>query len=298
MIGALWTTIFYEPIMNSLLFFYGLLGNNLGLAIIVVTILLRVILFPFMRSQYESSKKMRELQPQLKKIQKKYSRNPKKAQEEQMKLYRKVGYNPLGCFFSMVIPFPFMIAIYQAIRAFSLNELPEGTYTFVENFVGVGKDFAINTMFFGIDLAKSYLPLARLDEFNYWSPEILAYLIVALLVGVSQYFSMKFTQGMMGADIANAPDKEKEKKKKKKKKDEAPDPTDMMGDMSKSMSFTFPAMTAFLALSLPAAVSLYWILQSWVPVGMNRIYDKLKESLKNGKEGEKGSSKKESKKRK
>ena len=286
MIGAIWTTVFYQPILNALLFFYALFGENLGFAIIMVTVILRAILFPFMKSQYESSRKLRELQPQLKKIQDKYKRNPQKAQEEQMKLYKKVGYNPLGCLFSMVIPFPFLIAIYQVIRAFSSGGDITGVYDFVANFVGMNGEIVIDTGFFGLDLSLSYLPLAR--EHGYLTLWILPYLVIAILVGLSQYFSLQFNQGLMGVD---QDDKEKEKKKKekdkKKKKPEEPDPTAMLGDMSKSMKFTFPAMTTFIALSLPSAVSLYWILQSWVPVLMYLLYNKLIERLGNGKKGKK-----------
>jgi YidC/Oxa1 family membrane protein insertase len=280
MIGTIWNTVFYEPILNSLLFFYSLFGENLGFAIIMLTVILRAILFPFMKSQYESSMKLRELQPQLEKIKKKYDRNPKKAQEEQLKLYKKVGYNPLGCLFSSIIPLPFMFAIYQTIRNFSSGEAITGVYEFVANILGMNGNIVIDTNFFGLDLSLSYLPLAR--EHGYIAFWILPYLIIALLVGVSQYYSVKFNQGLMG--VGQDKKKEEEKKKKdKKKKDGEHDMPDMMQDMGKSMQFTFPAMTSFIALSLPSAVSLYWILQSWVPVGMYQLYTKLKENRENGK---------------
>lgn len=282
MIGAIWETLFYQPILNSLLVLYGLLWDNLGLAIIVFTIFIRAILFPFMKSQYDSSRKLREIQPELKKIQKKYSRNPKKAQEEQMKLYKKVGYNPLGCFFSMIVPLPFLIAIYQAIRALSSGEAIADIYPFVLDFLGVNGDFTINTMFLGIDLSLAYLPLAR--ESSYIALEVLPYLLIVVLVGVSQYFSVKFNQGMMGtgAEDDKKVDKEKDGKNKKKKEDkkEPGDITSMMGDMNKSMVYTFPLMTSFIALSLPVAVSLYWILQSWVPVLMYRGYNLFTDRLR------------------
>lgn len=289
MIGAFWNTVFYEPILNSLLLFYSLFGENLGFAIIVLTVILRAILFPFMKSQYESSMKLRELQPQLEKIKKKYDRNPQKAQEEQLKLYRKVGYNPLGCLFSSLIPIPFMFAIYQTIRNFSSGDPIAGVYEYVANLVGMNGNIVIDTNFFGLDLSLSYLPLAR--EHGYIALWILPYLIIAVLVGVSQYYSVKFNQGLMGVDQDNKKGddkkmKEVEKKKKEKKKKEGePDMSDMMQDMGKSMQFTFPAMTSFISLSLPSAVSLYWILQSWVPVGMYLLYTKLKENRENGKKG-------------
>ena len=210
----------------------------------------------------------------MEKLEKKYSRNPTKVQEEQMKLYKNAGYHPLGCFFSKLIPFPFMIAIYQTIRNFSSGEAVEGVYDFIINIWDLSGDIIINTQFFGLNLSLSYLPLAR--EYGYLTLWILPYLIVALLVGVSQYFSVKFNQGMMGTGVTD--DKKKDDKKKKAKqgeKDKVPDLTNAMVDMSKNMMYTFPVMTTFIAFSLPLAVSLYWILQSWIPVIMYKVYNKF-----------------------
>ena len=219
MISAIWNTVFYEPILNSLLLFYSLFGENLGFAIIMLTVILRAILFPFMKSQYESSMKLRELQPQLEKVKKKYERNPQKVQEEQLKLYRKVGYNPLGCLFSSLIPLPFMLAIYQTIRNFSSGDSITGVYEYIANLVGMNGNIVIDTNFFGLDLSLSYLPLAR--EHGYLALWILPYLVIAILVGVSQYYSVKFNQGLMGADENKNQDikKEDEKNKDKKKKE-------------------------------------------------------------------------------
>lgn len=272
--GTLWNTLFYAPIMNGLLLLYSLLGENLGLAIIMLTLVLRVALFPLMRSQYESTKKLKSLQPMMEKLKKKYSRNPQKLQEEQLALYRKVGYNPLGCFVSTLLPFPFLIAIYQAIRAFSGGETLTGVYPFVSNLLGHGREIIIKTMFLGIDLSKAYRPIA--SKSGYLSLVALPYLFVIVLVGLSQYFSTKYQQKLMGVDgSTEKKKKESQDKKKDPKKDDPQDPNTMMTEMNKSMQFTFPIMISIIALDLPAALSLYWILQSWIPVGINVVYDKF-----------------------
>ncbi|MDD3661788.1 MAG: YidC/Oxa1 family membrane protein insertase [Candidatus Dojkabacteria bacterium] len=254
--------------MNVLLLLYSVLGENLGLAIIVLTILLRIILFPFMKSQMESSAKLRKIQPMMQSIQKKYAKNPKKAQEEQLKLYRQVGYNPLGCLLSMLLPFPFLIAIYQAIRAFSGGDGIPGIYEWVRTLLDLSGDVMVSTMFLGFDLSDAYLPIARAS--GYLALAALPYLVLSVLTGVSQYFSVKFTQDLMGA-----PKPEEKKPKKDAKAGDQPDMSEMMNQMGKSMTFTFPLMSVFIAVSLPAAVSLYWILQSWVPVAMYQLYNKF-----------------------
>lgn len=264
--------------MNGILLMYGILGSNLGLAIIAVTFLMRVALFPFMKSQLDSTMKLRKIQPQLEKIREKYSRNPQKMQEEQLKLYKKVGYNPLGCLMSVVLPYPLLVAIYQAIQAFSGDKVT-GIYPFVMDFLGINGDLKINTHFLLWDLSKSYLPLAKeagghFEDYLGWG--VLAYLVLALLTGVSQYFSVKINSKLSGADKARKEADEKKKKNKKKKKDDTPDMSSMMGDMGKSMAFTFPLMTTFIALSAPAAVAIYWIVQSWVMVGIQTLYFSIK----------------------
>lgn len=274
MLSTIWNTVFYNPILNVMLLLYSLFGNNLGLAIIVLTLLLRLVLFPLTRSQLESSAKVRQLQPQLEALKKKYPKNPQKLQEEQVKLYRKVGYNPLGCLVSTLLPFPFLIAIYQAITAFS-NANVQGIYPFVMDFLNLAEPISVNTHFLFWDLSQSYMPLAK--EHGYFVLWILPYLALALLTGVSQYISVKVMTPAQDPNVAKKPEKSKElEKKKDKKKDEAPDMSNMMKDMNKSMSLTFPLMTAFIALSIPSAVSIYWIVQSLTSAGLQVLYMKLR----------------------
>lgn len=281
MLGNLWNTLFYEPIMNAMLFLYSITGNNLGVAIILLTLILRFALFPFLKKQFDSSQKLKEIQPELEKLRKKYSANPQKIQEEQIKLYRKVGYNPLGCFASTIIPLPIMVAIYQSIRAFSGGEVT-GIYTFVSNLINGSGDININTQFLLWDLSESYMPLAK--EHGYFALWLLPYLGLAILAGISQYASVKINSMQSKSDKEKEKekkDKEKAKKSKKKKDDPQENMGQMMTEMNKSMSFTFPVMTAVIALSLPAALSLYFSVQSWVTILLRFVYLKLTER-KNG----------------
>ena len=260
--------------MNSLLFLYGLFGENLGFAIIALTIILRIILFPLMNSQFESSRKLRQLQPMMENLKKKYERNPQKLQQEQIALYRKVGYNPLGCLFSTLLPFPILIAIYQAITAFSKGTEITGVYQFVANFLNADGAIKIKTMFFGFDLSQAYRPIA--SDVGYLSLKALPYLLVVIVVVLSQYFASKFQQNLMGVSSDAEKKKKEDAKKKKNGTGGKSDMSSMMGDMSKSMQYTFPIMIGIISLDLPAAVSLYWILQSWLPVWLYELYNKLK----------------------
>jgi YidC/Oxa1 family membrane protein insertase len=91
------------------------LWGQYGLAILVVTIIIRFLILPLTLKQYKSSKAMQALQPEMKKLKEKYKDDPKKQQEETMKLFQQNGVNPLAGCFPLLIQMPFLIALYQAI---------------------------------------------------------------------------------------------------------------------------------------------------------------------------------------
>jgi len=116
--------ILISPLVNALLIFYSVLGNSFPLALIVLTVLLRVVTLPLTLPQQRSTRRMNELQPQLKELQKKYAGNKQKLSEEQMKLYRQNGVNPLGGCLPLILQLFIMIAFYNAITgALALNPL-------------------------------------------------------------------------------------------------------------------------------------------------------------------------------
>jgi YidC/Oxa1 family membrane protein insertase len=98
---------------------------NYGVAIIILTLLIRLILFPLGMKQIKSMQHMQAIQPKVKEIQKKYKNNKQKAQEEQMKLYREAGVNPLSGCLPVLAQFPILIAMYAVIRA---PQLEPSTY--------------------------------------------------------------------------------------------------------------------------------------------------------------------------
>jgi len=113
-----------SPLVNALLFLYSVLGNSFPLALIVLTVGLRLITLPLTLPQQRSMRKMSEIQPMLKELQKKYANNREKLSQEQMKLYREHGVNPLGGCLPLLLQLFIMIAFYNAIvGALALNPL-------------------------------------------------------------------------------------------------------------------------------------------------------------------------------
>jgi YidC/Oxa1 family membrane protein insertase len=103
------------PFSQALDWFATLLWGQYGLAILAVTLIIRLIILPLTIKQYRSSKQMQALQPEIKKMKEKYKDDPKKQQEETMKLFQQNGVNPLAGCFPLLVQMPILIALYQAI---------------------------------------------------------------------------------------------------------------------------------------------------------------------------------------
>ncbi len=103
------------PFANLLLLLYRYLGHSTVAAIAALTILIRLLILPLTFSQQRSAQKMQELQPEIEKLREKYGNDQEKLAQEQMKLWREVGVNPMGGCLPLVIQLPIMIALYRAI---------------------------------------------------------------------------------------------------------------------------------------------------------------------------------------
>lgn len=134
MITKLFTLLLYQPLFNLLVFFYNIIpGHDLGIAIIILTILLRLVLYPLSLKSIRSQKKLQNIQPELEKIKKKY-----KSKEEQtratMEFYRQNKINPFSSCLPLLIQFPILIAIYQVLRdGIKKPESLELLYSFVKH---------------------------------------------------------------------------------------------------------------------------------------------------------------------
>ncbi|MBP5436224.1 membrane protein insertase YidC [bacterium] len=110
-----WTSFLAEPLLLCLNFFYSFLGNY-GLAIILLTIVVKLLLWPLSNASYKSMSKMRTIQPKMKELQEKYKNDKETLNKEMMLLYQKEGINPLGGCFPMFIQMPVYIALYYMIQ--------------------------------------------------------------------------------------------------------------------------------------------------------------------------------------
>ncbi|KKP42904.1 MAG: 60 kDa inner membrane insertion protein [Parcubacteria group bacterium GW2011_GWA2_33_14] len=139
--------LLYQPLFNALVLIYNYLpGHDFGIAIILLTIIIRVIIYPLSVKSLNSQKNLQKLQPQLQEIQKKYKNDKEKQARETLELYRKEKINPFSGLFLALIQLPILIALYSVfnngLKSIELNNL----YSFVSNPVNINPIFlgAIN----------------------------------------------------------------------------------------------------------------------------------------------------------
>lgn len=123
-IEPLWNTAVFQPMLNGLILLYGLFFHNFGLTVVIFTVLVRLVILPLTMRQLHAAKAMSRLQPELSKLQKRYANDRQRLSQEQIRLYKEHGVNPLGCAVPTLIQFPVWIGLYQSILA-ALAATPE-----------------------------------------------------------------------------------------------------------------------------------------------------------------------------
>lgn len=113
--GELWELIILRPMLNGLIVLYNFSFRDFGIAIIIFTILTRVLILPLTIKQLKATKAMSLLQPKIQEIQKKYAKDKAKLSQETMALYKEAGISPMGCLVPTLVQMPIWIALYQAI---------------------------------------------------------------------------------------------------------------------------------------------------------------------------------------
>jgi YidC/Oxa1 family membrane protein insertase len=117
----IWNLALFEPMLNSLVLLYGLLFHNFAIAILVFTVLVRLLMLPLTLRQLRAAKAMSAIQPKMQELQRRYANDRQRLSQEQMRLYREEGVNPLGCAVPTLIQFPIWIGLYNAISLVMAN---------------------------------------------------------------------------------------------------------------------------------------------------------------------------------
>lgn len=215
----MFTTIIVQPLYNLLVSAYNLLGHDLGIAIVALTALIRLILYPLANAALKSQVAMQEIQPKLKALQEQHKGDREGLARATMALYRESKVNPLSSCLPVLIQLPFLIGIYWALRTAVAGTSFELLYPFVRH------PGTLNPIAFG------FLPIGK--------PSI----ALAVVAGVAQWWATRMLLAKRPPPAIAA----------KGGKDE-----DMMSMMNKQMSVMMPIMTVVIGTTLPAGLTLYW----------------------------------------
>lgn len=169
-----WGLIILRPVLNVLVVMTHALFSSFGLAIIALTIITRVLMYPLTIKQLRSTRAMQSLQPKLAELQKKYAKDKNKLAQEQMRLYREAGVSPAGCMVPMLVQMPVWIALFQAIYL-ALAKTPEAL-------------LKLSNSLYNWSVVYSILPL---DRSFLWLDLSSGDFFLALLVGVSMWVQQK-----------------------------------------------------------------------------------------------------------
>lgn len=244
-----------DIITQVLLFLYEFSGN-LGLAILLFTLIVRTILFPLTSSSLKAAKKMKELQPELSKLKKKHGKDAQALQAAQMEMYKKYNVNPLAGCLPQIAQIAVLLVLYHVLTSFL-------------------KQTEIN----GIVINPEFLWL------NLTQPDTLY--ILPVLAAVSQLvLSVMIAPGAEKRDIVSNTSKKKDVAKANEKEE---DMAEMAASMQQQMLYIMPIMTGVIALRFPSGLPLYWIAttifsigQQWYisgPGGLKTYYQRIQAKI-------------------
>lgn len=283
-------------------FLYNLF-NNYGIAIIVFTILLRIILIPITVSQQKSMKKNAKVQEKMKEIQKKYKNNPEKLNQETIELYKREKVSPFSGCLSSIIQIILIISVFwlvskpltymKKVDSNKVNEYIEQIKTedgkasaypeiqIIQTKSAEDSEVAINMDFLGLDLSK--VPNQNLKDIKVY--------IIPILYVITSFVSIKMTNNMQ--------DKAKEKKKAEQQKKatenneiseekaliaeeeaKSEEAMEAMQDMTKSMNYMIPIMSITIAFIAPLGLALYWLVSNIAMIIERIIINKISENKK------------------
>ena len=263
----MWTRFILQPMLNLLLWLYTYVGD-FGLAIILFTVLVRLLLHPLLKQQTKSQEAMMRLQqdPRWKEIQEKYKNDRERLAQEQMKLYQELGVNPFGSCLPLLLQLPIIFGLYQAIML-ALGNTPAQLLELVRHLypsLHAERLLPIDSRFLWMDLAQP--ERLTLPFLPFGIP------VLAILVGVSTYFQSKLMSQAAKPQTDTSKGTSKKTGQKKGKKQSQPD---QMESMTKMMNVYMPLFLGYITMTFPAGLGLYFLVSNIVTVFQYMLLGKI-----------------------
>lgn len=248
----LYNTFLYEPIFNALIFLYHVIpGQDMGVAIILLTLVIKIALFWPSLSTLKGQKKLQDTQPKIEALRKKYKDNKEELGRQLMSFYKDNKVNPFSSCLPLLIQLPILLALYKAF--FQGLHVEPDTGILIAEQVGhlygwlqvIYSSTAINTTAFGfLDLAATHN------------------IVLAVLAGAAAFFQARTMQSKRAAV------------KTEGAKDE-----NTAAAISKQMTYFLPIITVVFGYQFPAGVTLYWLVSTLFSLGQQLYFFRVRQSL-------------------
>ena len=244
---SLWNSL-GDIFANIIVFLYSF-THNYGIAIILMTILIRVALYPLMQKQMVSMREMQKIQPLMKEVQGKYKNDKEKLNQELIRLYKEHKVNPMSGCFPLLIQMPILILLFQALRKFEYLDSAgkiDGGFLWIPRQVQIIVE-GVPKIVAGLAAPDQLIQLPGSGIFG------IQYLgILPFLVAGSMYIQQKMTStdGTTGKDGGSAQ------------------------QTQKMMTIMMPLMIGFMSFSLPSGLTLYWFTSTLLGIGQQYLINK------------------------
>lgn len=243
----MWFSLFYQPLVNALVFFYNFMGGSLGWAIIGLTVAIRLLLTPLTMPSLKSAQKLKELQPELAKLKERFGHNKQEFAKKQLEFYKEKGVNPAAGCLPQIVQIVILIALFQAFSQVLtangnvIDNLNKVLYPSLQ----LSADAVINNRFAYLDLTKPDLfTIPGINLFGFTVNKLPGvFLILSALI---QFVSSKLMLPA-AAKAKNLADKTKEQS------------DDMAAAMQQQMLYLMPLMTLFIGFKFASGLVLYWL---------------------------------------
>ncbi|MBO7288573.1 MAG: YidC/Oxa1 family membrane protein insertase [Clostridia bacterium] len=256
------------PIGYLLGWIYNLIPNY-GWALIVFTLVVKLLLLPLGLKQQKSMTKMQAMQPKITALQEKYKNDQQKLSQETMKLYKEYGVSPMGGCLPMLIQLPILFALYRVLYrplTYMLHMTDKAIGALGNQFV---IDMSNKNPMAQIQIAEK----AKLIDFDFFglnlsaNPNAEGWLTIAMIIpvlaAVTTYFSSKVTMLMN----KNKKDDKKEEKPKRILSPDQKDAKPNANEMGQTMTWMMPIFTLWITATFPAALGIYWVASNVFSIG-------------------------------
>lgn len=290
---------FFANIFGYLLNIINNFVGNYGLAIILFTIIIKIVMLPLSMKQQRTMKKSAKLQEEMKVLQFKYKNDPEKLNREMMDLYKKENMSPFSGCLSAIAQFILLISIFYMVR-YPLTYMEKIDKSQLDTYVQQMKDdgmvvsqayseidvvreldylkqkfpedqtlnrINLNMQFFGLDLGK--IPQQNLGDWTVY--------IIPVLYIISTFISMRITTSMQSKtkkkdDIVDITENDENAENKENKRNEM---EDAMAQSNKMMSWMMPIMSVSISLVAPLGLALYWLVNNILMISERLVLDKF-----------------------